>query len=89
MRKAGRLSLRTAATLGVLAVVAFTLSPLSSAQSGSAPDGAKPLVKMAQIRFGTLTEAELTMLRAAPTRKLAWASKSEDPDDPVQRYGQS
>lgn len=82
MRKAGRLSLRTAATLGVLAVVAFTLSPLSSAQSGSAPDGAKPLLKMAQMRFGTLTGAELTMLRAAPTRKLAWASKSEDPDDP-------
>jgi len=35
---------------------------------------------MAQARFGALTDAELRMLRAAPTRQLAWASKSEDPE---------
>jgi hypothetical protein len=38
---------------------------------------------MAQARFGVLSDAELKMLRAAPTRQLAWASKSEDPDDPL------
>jgi hypothetical protein len=36
---------------------------------------------MAQAQFGSLSDAELRMLRAAPTRQLAWASKSEDPDD--------
>ncbi|MBV8453972.1 MAG: hypothetical protein JOZ29_17115 [Deltaproteobacteria bacterium] len=38
---------------------------------------------MAEARFGTLTDAELRMLRTAPTRKLAWASRSEDPEDPL------
>jgi hypothetical protein len=38
---------------------------------------------MAQARFGGLTDAELRMLHAAPTRELAWASKIEDPEDPL------
>jgi hypothetical protein len=83
MGKADRLSLRTAATLLVFATVALAGYTFASAQNGSMGDPAESLIKMAEERFGTLTDAELRMLRAAPTRKLAWASKSEDPEDPL------
>jgi hypothetical protein len=46
-------------------------------------DPAQTLTTMAQARFGSLTDAELMMLRAAPTRQLAWASKSDDPENPL------
>jgi hypothetical protein len=80
MRKAERLSLRT---LGVFAAVALAVCAFASAQQGSSSDPADSLIEMAQARFGALTEAELTMLRAAPNRRLAWVSKKEDPDDPL------
>ena len=83
MGKADRLSLRTAATLLVFAALALAGYAFASAQNGSMGDPAGSLIKMAEERFGTLTDAELRMLRAAPTRKLAWASKSEDPEDPL------
>src|SRR5215472_2597650 len=51
--------------------------------AASSSDPAQILITMAQARFGALSEAELTMLRRAPSRQLAWASKSEDPDDPI------
>jgi hypothetical protein len=82
MPKAVRLSLRTAAALGVFAALAIEVGAFA-AQNAATGDAAQSLVEMAQARFGALTDAELRLLRAAPTRRLAWASKSEDPDDPL------
>jgi hypothetical protein len=67
----------------MLAVVLLTLGAVALAQSRATIDPAKSLTEMAQARFGALTDAELKMLRAAPTRQLAWASSSEDPADPL------
>lgn len=83
MGKADGLSLRTAAALFVYGVVALAICPFAYALNGSIGDPAESLIRMAEERFGTLTDAELKMLRAAPTRNLAWASKSEDPEDPL------
>ena len=85
MAAGDRLSRPTSITIAVLviAATAFALSPFASAQNRSTDDPAASLINMAQARFGALTEAELRMLRAAPTRKLAWASKSEAPEDPL------
>ena len=74
---------------GVAAAVALVLAVVVlkpdhwvlAADTGTDP--AHSLITMAQARFGVLTDAELRMLRAAPTRALAWASKSQDPDDPL------
>ena len=83
MGKADRLSPRTAATLLVFGAVAFAVHAFASAQNELMRDPAESLIKMAGERFGNFTDAELRMLRAAPTRELAWASKSEDPEDPL------
>jgi hypothetical protein len=64
----------TAATTSAVCSFAF-------AQNGTTDEHAQSLIKMAQARFGGLSDAELKLLRAAPTRQLAWASKSEDPED--------
>jgi hypothetical protein len=66
----------------VMAVTALAVCALAFARNGP-NDPAESLIKMAQARFGVLTEAELRMLRAAPTRELAWASNSDDPDEPL------
>jgi len=43
---------------------------------------AKALEQMARARFGNLSPAELTLVRMAPYRNLAWAGPSDDPNDP-------
>jgi hypothetical protein len=63
----------------VIVIISASSRVLAAAQT----DPAQMLTAMAQPRFGVLTDAESKMLRAAPTRELAWASKSEDPDDRV------
>ncbi len=72
----------TFAIVFVAAATVVAVSPFASAQNGSDGQTADSLTTMAQARFGALTEAEARMLRAAPTRELAWVSKIEDPDDP-------
>src|SRR6516165_8286918 len=69
--------LRAAVGVGVLLALG------ASASRSAAEDPAQVLTAMAQARFGALSHAELTMLRVAPTRKLAWASPKEDPEDPL------
>ena len=64
-------------------LLAFSATRQACAFADSAP--AVALAKMAQARFGVLTDAESRMLRAAPTRELAWASSVEDPDAPDRR----
>ncbi|MGH7840910.1 MAG: hypothetical protein ACREQT_05245 [Candidatus Binataceae bacterium] len=41
------------------------------------------LERMARAQFGDLSAAELQMLRMAPTRGVAWASPSQDPNAPI------
>ncbi len=41
------------------------------------------LERMARTEFGDLSAAELRMLQIAPTRDIAWASTSKDPNDPI------
>ncbi|MBV8771224.1 MAG: hypothetical protein JO166_02670 [Deltaproteobacteria bacterium] len=69
--------------MGLLTAVALVVCASGSVQSGSAQNSAKTLIKTAKARFGVLTDAEIRMLGAAPTRRLAWASTVEDPDDKV------
>ena len=38
---------------------------------------------MARAEFGNLSAAEVRMLHVAPTRDIAWASSSKDPNDPI------
>lgn len=55
----------------------------AGAQNGSATQRAQSLIRLAQLRFGALSRAELNLLGVAPTRELAWASTKQDPDDKV------
>src|SRR5216684_7470585 len=41
------------------------------------------LERMARAEFGELSGAEVRMLHIAPTRDIAWASTSQNPDDPI------
>jgi len=41
------------------------------------------LERMARAEFGKLSAAEVRMLHIAPTRDIAWASTSQNPDDPI------
>jgi hypothetical protein len=75
--------LHIAAGVGVLVTLALIITSNDRVLAASDKDPAQVLITMAQARFGALTDAELKMLHAAPTRELAWASKSEDPDDPL------
>src|SRR5215469_5990366 len=71
--------------IGVGAIFALVLLMYSDQvlADNSDQEAVRVLTTMAQARFGALTDAELRMLRAAPTRELAWASKIEDPEDPL------
>ena len=73
----------------MLSALAFAVSPVSFAQNGQAENAAESLIKTAEARFGTLTDAEIRMLGAAPTRRLAWASKIEDPGNQVNDLGKA
>ncbi len=61
----------------------FAAAGLACARNGPTDAAAAALIKMAQARFGALSDSELRMLHAAPTRRLAWASKIQDLDDQV------
>src|SRR6266478_517735 len=71
--------------LGIIYIgaVLFALATIHQAHAFADNPPAELLASMAHIRFGTLTDAESRMLRAAPTRELAWASSVEDPDAPL------
>jgi hypothetical protein len=67
----------------VLIAAAVAISPSAVAENGSTGQRAQSLIKLAQSRFGALSDGELKMLSAAPTRELAWVSNKQDPDDKV------
>jgi hypothetical protein len=82
MWKTRCLSMWTAAALVLASVILWLCAPIS-ARDTSSDDAAESLIKLAHVRFGDLTNAELILLRAAPRRPLTWVLKSDDPDDPV------
>jgi hypothetical protein len=78
------LALAWALTL-VVTSVAF-LSPGSAAEAAQTDPtiaAADTLERMARGAFGDLSLAEFRMVRTAPTRDVAWASKVQDPDVPL------
>jgi hypothetical protein len=81
-------SLRIAAGAGFLFALVFIMAR-QQVFAAAANEAAPALITMAQARFGALTGAELRMLRAAPTRELAWASPSKDPEDPLNDVGKA
>ena len=77
------LSLQRAASLIVLCAAFVVTSSAGLSVAAYWEDPARTLTARAQAHFGALTDAEQRMLHAAPTRHLAWASKVEDPDHPL------
>jgi hypothetical protein len=65
----------------IVLLVAMLRAQRAYAASGSPQAAAsEALLRMARAAFGDLSDAELRMMRTAPTRELAWASLVEDPD---------
>src|SRR5580700_989853 len=71
-----RSSFGIAASVMLLAALTGTVSAFQNQQT---IDGVA-LERMARAEFGNLSAAELRMLHTAPTREMAWASPSQDPD---------
>ena len=66
------------ATLWVVAV-----APPAGASRNQQLAAGVTLERMARAEFGDLSAAEVRMLHIAPTRDIAWASTSQNPDDPI------
>jgi hypothetical protein len=71
-----RSSFGIAASVMLLAALTGTVSAFQNQQT---IDGVA-LERMARAEFGNLSAAELRMLHTAPTREIAWASPSQDPE---------
>ena len=62
---------------------------LAAAMPAATSAASDALESMAQQKFGpALTAAERKLLRAAPTRALAWLGPSDDPDNPANDMAQ-
>ncbi|HLW71595.1 MAG TPA: hypothetical protein VKS22_13360 [Candidatus Binataceae bacterium] len=70
---------RAAAVLLLLVVFTVTAYSLENQQAAAGIT----LERMARAQFGTLSAAEVVMLHTAPTRAVAWASPSQDPNAPI------
>jgi hypothetical protein len=57
--------------------------PLSAAAPTSPVQQAERIATLARARFGPLSAAELTVVRSAPRRELAWVGPDSNPDDPA------
>jgi hypothetical protein len=68
-----------AAALALLVLAATGVAP--PAQGGAQPS--EVIADLARARFGTLSAAELTLVRNAPSRALAWVGPDADPDNPA------
>ncbi|MGA2410490.1 MAG: hypothetical protein ABSG46_08910 [Candidatus Binataceae bacterium] len=65
------------------ASLALAQSPPASQLGDVLAAASKTLEQMARARFSNLTAAELTLVRMAPYRNLAWSGPSDDPDNPT------
>ncbi len=75
----------TAAVLALMLPFATVLTGRPAlAQEQSKSD---QLEQMARRKFGALSNAELLLLRSAPEREIEWASRSDDPDAPINDPG--
>ncbi|HVN91645.1 MAG TPA: hypothetical protein VMT61_17665 [Candidatus Binataceae bacterium] len=66
-----------------LAVFFIVASVRCGAASNQQTASVAALERMAHVEFGALSAAELRMLQVAPTRDIAWASTSTDPNAPI------
>jgi hypothetical protein len=87
-RLAAIASLILAVVICAASVTRAASSTVSSPQANPQPidprvASADLLERMARKHFGSLSAAELKLVRHAPYRELAWSSPSDDPDNPV------
>lgn len=73
------LAVRVVAVAGAVAL----LSAPVLAEPDTPSQQAERIVDLARARFGSLSAAELAVLRSAPRRELAWVGPDSDPDDPA------
>src|SRR5262249_4228555 len=78
-RNGAALAMRVAA---VAALVALLPAPVP-AEPDSASQQAERIVELARARFGSLSTAELAVLRGAPRRELVWVGPDSNPDNPA------
>jgi hypothetical protein len=69
--------------LGVASLLALVLYPPPARAHLQHDTDAATLEQLARSEFGALSDAELKMLHTAPTRDIAWASTSQDPNSPI------
>jgi hypothetical protein len=72
---------RTIAIITLAAMLAPR--PLQAAANNREGQAADTLERMARATFGSLSDAELRMIRTAPTRDIAWTSPVQDPEAPI------
>jgi len=74
-----------------VALVLLHVLPAHGAEPDLPEQRAEVLANLARARFGTLSQAERTLVRAAPFRELAWVGPDPDPDSPANdpRHGES
>jgi hypothetical protein len=82
-RAAGLSGCIVALGIAALALILIAGSVAVSSASGPVTESADLLERLARDRFGDLTQAELVMVRTAPSRDLAWVSPVKDPDATV------
>jgi hypothetical protein len=74
----------------IVAAIAIAFLFCNSALAAGPQVSDAPLESMAQQKFGpALTAAERKLLRAAPTRALAWLGPNDDPDNPANDTAQA
>ena len=67
----------------VITLIALVLDPRPAGAHRQQDVAAATLEQLARGEFGALSDAEVRMLHTAPTREIAWASPSQDPNAPV------
>ena len=68
---------------GVVGLLAFALHPPPARANHQQDAEAATLEQLARREFGELSDAEVKMLHAAPTRDIAWASTNQDPNSVI------
>jgi hypothetical protein len=75
-------ALRAARVAIAAALVALLPAPVRAEADGPTRQ-AERIVNLARARFGSLSAAELAVVRSAPRRELAWVGPDSNPDNPA------
>src|SRR5262249_47330805 len=78
-RNGAALAMRVAAVAALVALLPGAVP----AGPASAPQQAGRIVELAGAGFGSLSTAELAVLRGAPRRELVWVGPDSNPDNPA------